>query len=380
MVRNFVYGFQPSGACKIKCRKKLGRISALIVALACFLPSILYAGELVTAKGMSFFEAGREAVAREKALDEAKRAAIEQTVGTVIESRTVVEDFQVIQDQIFSHAAGYLKNLTVLDEKISDLGTYEVTIQAEVETTDVINDLDRFAAILGWQKNPRIAIIIEPTVAVECQATAQKTAGLLTSKLKNEGFKVFKYTGAEEIEIGLLIGLNLEMSSKTTKFQGLELTLNEIGLNASIHRPGDNEILAAAAAVQSIPGENRLLALDKGAKAGVDAIWKDLRRELTTAWEKEVFGQRNIYLIIKNISSFFQAEKIADVLKGDVGGMMAADLISYQENTAEFDLKFRGWPNQLLNELQLSYFKNMYFDLDLEKLSGNKMILKIKGN
>ena len=87
------------------------------------IPAVASAGEKVTARGVSFFEEGREAIAREKALDEAKRAAIEQAVGTRIESKTVVENFQVSRDQIFSHATGYLKNLEIISEEKTELGT-----------------------------------------------------------------------------------------------------------------------------------------------------------------------------------------------------------------------------------------------------------------
>ena len=118
------------------------------------------AGKVVTAKGLSFFEPGREAIAREKALDEAKRSAVEKAVGTTIESRTAVEDYQVVKDQILSRSAGYLKNINILEEKKTDLGTYEVTIEAEVEIPALVDDLDRFKKIVKWQKNPRISVSI----------------------------------------------------------------------------------------------------------------------------------------------------------------------------------------------------------------------------
>ncbi|MDF1590433.1 MAG: hypothetical protein P1P89_02865 [Desulfobacterales bacterium] len=350
----------------------------IITTLVCFFPTALPAGERVTAKGMSFFEAGREVVAREKAMDEAKRAAIEQAVGTMVESRTVVEDFQVVKDQIFSRTTGYLKNLNVLEEKKSDLGTYEVTIHAEVEIADLVSDLDRFNKIIGWQKNPRIAIVIEPKPANEYLAAAQKTVGLLTTKLKDDGFKVFKYSGPSDIQMGLLVSLNLELSSKGTKFQDLDLTLNEVSLSANIYRPGDGEIVAAASAVKSLPGENRLQALDKGARFCVDNIWRDLRRKLTATWEKELYSEREVYLIVKNISSHAGAEETAFIFKSDVSGVLDSGLITYRDQTAEFGIKYRGWPEQLLNELQMSYFKNKYFDADLEAISGNKILIRIK--
>ena len=347
-------------------------------ALICLCPTILQAGERVTAKGMSFFETGREVVARERALDDAKRAAIEQAVGTMVESRTVVEDFQVVKDQIFSRTTGYLKNLNVLEEKKTDFGTYEVMIQAEVEIADLVSDLDRFNRIIGWQKNPRIAIVTEPALANEYLAAAQKTTGLLTTKLKDDGFRVFKYSGSGDIQMGLLVSLNLEVSSKGTKFQDLDLTLNEVSLSANIYRPGDGEIVAAASAVKSLPGENRLQALDKGTRFCVDAIWKDLRRKLTATWEKELYSEREVYLIVRNISSHAGAEEIAFTLKSDVSGVLDSGLITYRDQAAEFNLKYRGWPEQLLNELQMSYFKNKYFDADLESIDGNKIIIKIK--
>ena len=203
-----------------------------------FLPPPCLPVKTVTAKGMSFFEPGREVIAREKALAEAKRAAIEQAIGASIESQTVVEDFQVVKDRIFSRTAGYLNDLKILEENKTDLGTYEVKIQADVEIADLVSDLDRFRKIFQWQKNPRISIEIEPGLAKAYLPAARKTANLLAARLKQDGFGVFKYTKGGELEIGLVVALNLEHASRQTAFQELKLTLNEISLTANIYRPG----------------------------------------------------------------------------------------------------------------------------------------------
>lgn len=42
----------------------------------------------------------------------------------MIESRTIVEDMEVVKDQIFSRSSGYLKNIEVLNEKKTKFGTY----------------------------------------------------------------------------------------------------------------------------------------------------------------------------------------------------------------------------------------------------------------
>ena len=70
---------------------KINMLVLLIISILCLFPSNLTAGVIVTAKGVSFFEPGREVIAREKAIDEAKRAALEQAIGSAIESSTTVE-------------------------------------------------------------------------------------------------------------------------------------------------------------------------------------------------------------------------------------------------------------------------------------------------
>lgn len=345
--------------------------------LAVLLNSNLHAAKLVTAKGMSFFEPGREVVAREKALAEAKRAAIEQALGASIESRTVVEDFQVVKDQIFSRSSGYLSDLKILEENKTTLGTYEVKIQAAVEVSDLMADLDRFQQVLKWQKNPRISIEIEPGLAQEFHPAARKAANLLTNRCQGDGFSVFKFTKDSDIQLGLLVGLNLEHASRQTAFQDLKLTINEISLSAHIYRL-DGEVLATASAVKSIPGENRLETLDKGARECVEAIWNELRKKLAKQWERELFSNRDIFFIVKNVRSHARAQELNMILKTDVSGILAADLIRYGERTAEYHLKYRGWADHLLNEIQMSYFKKKYFDLDLEKIAGNKLIIQMK--
>ncbi|MBU2623238.1 MAG: hypothetical protein KKD92_13060, partial [Proteobacteria bacterium] len=157
------------------------------VFLLFLFPSNLLAGKIVTAKGISFFEPGRELIARDKAIDEAKRAALEQAIGATVESSTTVENFTVIKDQIMSRTAGYLKNIKIIEEKKTDMATIEVIIEADVETSAILEDLDRFKKVLSWQKNPRISIVIDQDTDKSFLPAAQKSSALLTDKLKQGG-------------------------------------------------------------------------------------------------------------------------------------------------------------------------------------------------
>ena len=346
-----------------------------LLCLALVMPAVVWAGEKVTARGVSFFEAGREAIAREKALDEAKRAAIEQAVGTRIESKTVVENFQVSRDQVFSHATGYLKHLEIISEEKTDLGTYEVEISAEVEIAALVSDLDRFKKILGWQKNPRVTILVDPDLDKAYLPAARKTASRLGGKLKSEGFRVFDASSADTTGMGLIVRLGLEIASSQSTYQGVNLTLHEISLRTDVLRAGEGEVLATASAVKSLPGANKLKVLDKGAKQCVDGVWKDLRRQLTRLWERELYSQRQIDLVVKNLTSHAEAEEVGAILKSDASGMVDVQLLSFKKKKAEFSIQYNGWPEHLVTELQMAYFKNKYFDSTLESIKGNRIVI-----
>ena len=335
------------------------------------------ASGIVTVKGMSFFEEGRELVAREKALDEAKRAAIEQALGSKIESRTFVKDSQLVSDQILSHASGYLKNIKIIEERKTDFGVYEITIQAEVKEADMKNDLDRFRQIVAWQKNPRVCIEIDRRNKKDYLPLAWKISGFMTDKLKQNGFSVLECDKYSEDQMGLVIAIGVEVARRNTSYQDLQITLNEISLNTEIHRPGDREILATASAVKSMPGDNTISVLDKAMKLCVSSVWNDLVEKLTRTWEKELYGERTLTLIAKGMLSHAKALEIASVIKSDVSSISDVKLIQFREKTSKYSIKYKGWPEHFANEIQMSYFQNKYFKSKVEDVSGNKITITI---
>jgi len=40
-------------------------------------------------------------------------------------------------------------------------------------------------------------------------------------------------------------------------------------------------------------------------------------------------------------------------------------------------IHYTGWPEHLVDELQMHYFRRKYFDTKLEKIMDNKIVLKI---
>ena len=56
----------------------------------------------ITATGIASIFAGDQALARDQAIDDALRNAVEQGLGTFVQSSTLVENYQLVSDNILT--------------------------------------------------------------------------------------------------------------------------------------------------------------------------------------------------------------------------------------------------------------------------------------
>lgn len=352
---------------------------AFLVSLLFFCFSHLAQAETrVTATGVAFFEPGRELVAKEKALDDAKRAALEKAIGASVTSNSLVENFQLIKDQVLSRSSGYLHDIKILKETTTSVGTYEVTIEAGTELAFLTNDLDRFQELLGWQKNPRVVVSVDPLVKPENAPSAQKAADILSEILKKHSFTVLDPSKKDVLISALRLSIHMESASRASEYQGIQLTLNEVSLGVRVIRASDGEILATASAVSSIPGENSIIIQDQAIRSCLNTAWSDIRKKLVTQWEKELFGERTLSLFIHPVSDLSKAQRITSILSADLPGITNVNLLQFSKGRAEYAVLYRGVAESLINELQLSYFQNRYFHSVVEQTNENTIVLRIK--
>jgi len=106
---------------------------------------------------------------RQMAINDAKRAAVEQGVGSLIDSKTKMANFEILSDKIYSRASGYVTNYSILSEGKAPDGVYTVTIQAEVQTASIKNDLRAIGILMAQIGNPRfMAVYIPETKSTKC--------------------------------------------------------------------------------------------------------------------------------------------------------------------------------------------------------------------
>src|SRR4030043_2154041 len=111
--------------------KKLILTCVCFIVMLGFFPSIISAGEVTIAEGVAVIVGNNIPGARDKALDDALRKAVEQAVGTIVSSDTMAENFKVIHDKILAQTTGYVERYKILSE-MQDGELYKVKVQAEV--------------------------------------------------------------------------------------------------------------------------------------------------------------------------------------------------------------------------------------------------------
>ena len=96
---------------------------------------------------------------RDEALKKAERNAVEQVVGTFIDSQVLVENSILKLDEIYTHAQGYVNNVQILSEVKTPEGGYMVTARMNVESEANTSLLKNLEAVMRLN-DPRIAVIM----------------------------------------------------------------------------------------------------------------------------------------------------------------------------------------------------------------------------
>lgn len=106
--------------------------------------------------------ASGEGSSRDQAMQAAMRSAVEKGIGTFVTSDTMVKNFQLIQDKIFSHSQGYVTAYTTLKEERPE-GKFIITIKANVDTKILKDDIEALGILRKVVGNPRIMVVYNTT-------------------------------------------------------------------------------------------------------------------------------------------------------------------------------------------------------------------------
>lgn len=269
------------------------------------------------------------AVARDNAIRDALRKAVEQGVGAFLSSETIVENFELISDKIYSSAQGYVSSYEVIKE-VSDsaAGLYRVWIKAKVKLGDIQKDLEAIGLLVWQMGRPRIMVLLpQEDIATALEdyfvemgfptvdpSTAQKLLSRTEQEAlmhgdKTAAMKLGAATGAEIIITGKA---SLEVQQKKLPYTSDKKEIWTAKIRAKAVEALTGEILAVADITRSVP-----FSQDQAVKLASDSAAKELSGEILRKWTQ----RRNVVHLIVRGASSKKAKRLKDRLVQDIRGV-----------------------------------------------------------
>ncbi len=359
--------------------------------------------EFVQAQGVAAILNGNQAVARDKALDDALRRAVEQAVGTVVTSDTMTERYRVIHDQILSQTSGYIRRYSILSETAEDT-LYRVNIRAEVGKTNLMSDLKALGMLQVLAEKPKIMLVIEEKVAGLFGTSAWESIGQTETSMieqfvnsgftvvdpqvvkanisKDEAIKILTGNDQAAAVAGLNVGAQIVITGKAfsknaggrilnTQMQSLQGVVQ-----ARAVRTDDAQVISArsgrAGKVHLDEVQGGTLALESAGKKVAQLLIEDIIKK----WRGETYGrEREVTITLSGLVSYRHLVAIKTFLQKEMQGVKGVHQRSFLAGSAELSLDYSGKSSNIADELANRKFQG--FRIEPLQVTLNQLDLKI---
>ena len=381
---------------------RLKFVSGLLLVVCCLLilsPVIASAG--VEATGMAAITVSKSQ-AREDALNDAKRNAVEQTLGSMLTSETLVENYVLVKDKILTRVQGYVKNYTIISEKFSG-DECTIVIRAEVEEMALADDVAALAGLLPRMNYPTLAISIKEqslnaqSGQLNIDLSAARQA--LSQALQSKGFNLVDLDALQrqsrrQAGLAAAQGNAMKQAQEAASYQAQLLItgsavvqdngaspynqrLHAYGatITANIHESATGRILATANAQASVPQYSFALGSQKALSQAATKLGDDLSDQVVKVWLDACYNEHKVMVIVED-AGFGEVQKVVRAVAA-LRGVSTASQRAFVRGRAELQV---GWHNcnvvrlaEVLSGLSVGSKK-----LEVIEVDGNSVRTQLK--
>jgi hypothetical protein len=337
--------------------------------------------------------AGNAGRAREEALAQAARQAVEQALGVYVVSETLVEQAVVIRDSILTQASGYVSGYKVLSESTQS-GIYRIKIEATVGVEPLVAQLGKMGLLREWT----VAVVLASPGGEQSSTESARTQ--LNAEILALGFKVADENALVQLNAPGLMdkimagnymaalpvlrdqGVDVLITGKTyTKpsemgametYGGIKTIFTEGRMDARVIRVDTGEILAARSFNGVAGGSTQAIAeskaIEKAAQVAGDYFAKQIAKLPAATSQK-------VQLVVTGLA--FNREKSFREALAKIHGIKKVHRTVYRNNQAQYEIDYQG-KSDTLAEL-LSEAKGLkVFAVSIQSVSAGKIEAKAK--
>ena len=362
-----------------------------------------------SAEGVGVIIDDNTAIARDQAIQDALRLVVEQAAGTMVTSETLVQNYEVMRDQIYSKSQGYIQRYEVTDES-TEGNLYKVTIQAAVAEGNLKNDIMALGLLMARKNMPRVMIMVaEQNVGMHYYsywwgvkagtADLSVTENVLMEKLTQKGFhivdhamtsKTLEIKDPYKIEslnndavrsIGNLYDAEVVIYGKAlSKLAGSVLGTSMKSAQADVSlrvvSTDTGRVIASSTHHAAAVHPNEVTAGADALKIATEAIADQLLKQIVTQWSQDVSGGSLIRLEVSNIPSYSHLVKLKEMIQKRVRGVSGLYQRDFNEGTATLDVSVPATSQKLADELVMIDYGD--FTIDITNITQNTVSLKLK--
>ena len=358
------------------------------------------ATQTITTDGTASVLNGDKAQARDVAIQDALRNAVEQVTGAVISSNTIVENAMVVEDNIYSKAKGYIKNYSIISEGEADGGlSYNVKVKALVRSGAIKEDM---ADIIRGAGNPKLMVLItESNVGssaiggIDAQlGTAENT---IIEAMRNKGFDfVDPETAEKSIRRDKALAA-LDGDAQAAAFIGERAGAEVIITGKSFAKEATvaNDMLGGMKSIQATVSvkafntdDGRILVskVETGRAVHIEEITggtkaiEQASAKLADYLAEEIVkkfarGGNTVTLNVTGASNYDLYQELVNVLKYEVRGVKAVNDREITGNTGLVEVETKFNSSQLAQELLYKNFTK--FSVKILSRTANRINLRL---
>ena len=389
------------------------KVQSAVVLSCLWLSAAAFAADnLVTveATGEAAIHGGDVVQARDKALADALRNAVEKAVGTVVTASSTMKDFELVEDKVLSNSRGYVKKYDIKDKKEAD-GVVTITLKAEIGKDELAKDVDALLTLIHQKGKPKILIMVAEQNVGQATAAAWWTNQGFTTNLdvventfidqwQPIGFsfvdpqalkgkiKVSKAmqsaavedkdakefagkAGAQVVIVGKAVAQEVG-----NKVFGTNMVSARANLSVRAIRTDTGDILATSTMDAGSMALDATTAGSNAFKESTKKMAEELKGKIMRKWLEEVNSGQAIKLVVNNVKKTAFLKTLKSTLTEQIRGVSAVRDRGFKNKVAEFELDMKGSAQDLAIELEAKNFAD--FKVEVDEVTANALEITLK--
>jgi len=334
------------------------------------------------------------ALSRDNAIKDGLRKAVEQAVGMMMSSETVVENATLVRDNIYNKSQGYIKRYEIVKET-PDQKAYVVTVLAVVDVSDLKSDLGALGLLQARVGNPRTMFMIteqrsdQNFVPPALGGEIGTTETILKEEFLSKEFNVIDRAAVIKLipaavsdaslrETGHTLGAEIVVRGTATVKEGPRTKGSSVGsyladVTAVAIRVDNGQVMATGRG----HGVARQIAQNVGENSALELAARDAGSKLTeqiiAKWITETASGQQTQVTIRGLNDAQDLLKIRQFLASRIRGIQSITQRGYDNGVAVLDINAKANAQQLSDTLTAKPVPGTGLILNVVRITDNTL-------